>query len=81
MAEIVRLVEGDSLSALSWRVRLTRNAVKYWLRHGTIHLDLLLLASSCVGLKPVNLCGTEDPVGKLRLSRRQRSGAGPRGNS
>ena len=80
MAEIVRLVEGGNLPAFVWRVGVTRNAVKQWLRHGTIHLDLLLHASSCVGLKPADLFGTEDPVGKLLQSRRQRSGAGQRGN-
>lgn len=53
--------------------------MKHWLRQGTIHLDLLLLVSWCVGLKPVDLFATEDPIGKIRLSRWQRSGASEHG--
>lgn len=79
MSGIVELVEGGNLSAFARRVGVTRNAVTHWVRRGTIHLDLLLLASWCVGLKPAELFAAEDPVGKVRPGRWQRSGTGERG--
>ncbi len=79
MAGIVEIVEGGNVSAFARRVGVTRNAVKHWLRRGTIHLDLLLLVSWCIGLEPTELFASEDPLGNVCLGRWQTSGASERG--
>ncbi len=79
MSGIVEIVEGGNVSAFARRVGVTRNAVKHWLRQGTIHLDLLLLASWCVGLQPAELFAAEDPLGNVCLGRWQTSAASERG--
>ena len=79
MLKIVEVIEGGNVSAFARRVGVTRNAVKHWLRQGTIHLDLLLLMSWCVGLKPADLFTAEDPLEYVGLGRWQRAGIGERG--